>query len=54
MHWVLIVTALVNGQPFHTEPTPFPTKEACLQALHQAEQHPLYKQYNAKASCEKQ
>lgn len=54
MKWVLIVTAIVNGQPYRTDPVPFASKEDCLQTLKLVEQHPLYKSYNAKAACEKQ
>ena len=53
MKWLLIVTAMVGGQPIHTDPVPYKTKEACLSILKQVEQHPMFKQYKARASCEK-
>jgi hypothetical protein len=53
MKWLLIVTAVVNGQPYRTDPVPFPSKEECLHVLKIVEQHPQFKQYGAKASCEK-
>lgn len=54
MKWVLIVTAIINGKVFHTDPVPFASREECLQILRMVEQHPQFKVHNAKASCEKQ
>jgi hypothetical protein len=54
MTWVLVITALVNGQVIHADKVRYPTKEACMEVLKQAEQHPMFKAYNAKGACEKQ
>jgi hypothetical protein len=53
MTWVLLITAIVNGQVIYPDKVKFATKEACLQVLHQVEQHPTFKAYSGKASCEK-
>jgi hypothetical protein len=53
MTWVLIVTALVNGQVLHADKTSFKTKGECLTVLKLLEQNELFKAYNAKAICEK-
>lgn len=52
MTWFLVVTALINGQVYNADKVGFTTQAQCLQVAKQLEQHPLFKQYGAKASCE--
>jgi hypothetical protein len=53
MTWVLIITVLVNGQVMQADRTTYKTQKECLYVLKLVEAHPLFKQYGAKASCEK-
>jgi hypothetical protein len=53
MSWVLIITALVNGQLVQADRSTYKTKEECLHVLKIVEEHPLFKQYGGKAVCEK-
>lgn len=53
MTWVLVITALVNGQVYNASRVTYKTKIECLKVLKQVEQHPLFKQYSGKASCER-
>ena len=53
MTWLLIVTAIVNGQPVNTAPVPFKTQAECMHVLKIVEQNEVAKAYKAKAVCEK-
>jgi hypothetical protein len=54
MTWILVITVLVNGQVMHPDKATFKTRQACIDARKVVEQHPLFKQYEGKAVCEKQ
>ena len=53
MTWILVITALVNGQVVQADRTTYKTEAECRRVLDVVKAHPLFKQFGAKASCEK-